>query len=176
MVGEEKQSIVDDTQGVAAVEFSLLVIPFVFLMIGIIEMALMFTSQSLLEASSAQAARQIRTGAVQEGGGEQAFIDELCEFAAVLIPCGDIQYQVVSFDDFGDADDFPDAEFDDEGNLEDQGFDPGGVNDVVMVRVSYTYNIKTPMMQLILTNNNDGNRIMLSTIVLQTEPYQFEDS
>lgn len=161
--------------GSTAVEFALIGIPFIFMVIGIIEMALMFTSQSLLEASTAEAAREVRTGAIQQGDGEQGFIDALCDFAAVLVPCDEIQYQVVAMDNFGDAEDFPDAEFDEDGNLEDQQFDAGGVSDVVMIRVAYRYPIKTPMMQLMLTNNNDDSRIMLSTIVLQTEPYEFED-
>jgi Flp pilus assembly protein TadG len=161
--------------GSTAVEFALIGIPFLFMVIGIIEMALMFTAQSLLEASTAEAAREIRTGAVQQGGGENAFTDTLCDFAAVLIPCGDIQYQVVALEDFGSAEEFPDAQFDEDGNLEDQQFDPGGVSDVVMIRVAYKYPIKTPMMQFVLTNNNDNSRVMLSTIVLQTEPYEFEE-
>ena len=70
---------------------------------------------------------------------------------------------------------FPDAEFNEDGDLQDQGFDAGGVSDVVMIRTAFKYAIKTPMMQLILTNNNDGNRILLSTVVLQTEPYEFEE-
>lgn len=161
--------------GSTAVEFALIGIPFIFMVIGIIEMALMFTAQSLLEAATAEAAREVRTGAVQQGGGQQLFTDTICDFAAVLIPCDQIQYQVESVEDFGDAADFPDAAFDDDGNLEDQGFDAGGVSDVVMIRTAYKYPIKTPMMQLILTNNSDSNRIMLSTIVLQSEPYEFED-
>ena len=161
--------------GSTAVEFALIGIPFIFMVIGIIEMALMFTAQSLLEASTAEAARQIRTGSVQQGGGEDEFTDVLCEFSAALIPCNQIQYQVEAMEDFGEAQDFPDASFDENGDLEDQGFDPGGVSDVVMIRTSYKYPIKTPMMQLMLTNNNDSNRIMLSTIVMQTEPYEFED-
>lgn len=164
-----------NSDGATAVEFALIGIPFIFFVIGILEMALMFTAQSLLEASTAEAAREIRTGAVQLGGGEDAFTDELCGFAAVLIPCDDIQYQVVALDSFADAEDFPDAEFDEEGDLEDQGFDPGGVSDVVMIRVAYNYPIKTPLMQPILTNYNNSNRIMLSTIVLQSEPYEWED-
>ena len=162
--------------GSTAVEFALIGIPFIFMIIGIIEMALMFTSQSLLEASTAEAARQVRIGAVQQGGGEQEFVDTLCDFSSLLIPCDDVQYQVQTFDDFGDVQDAPDAQFDEDGNLEDQGFDAGGVSDVVMIRVAYKYPIKTPMMQLILTNNNDSSRVMVSTIVLQTEPYEFEDS
>lgn len=161
--------------GSTAVEFALIGIPFILMVIGIIEMALMFTSQSLLESATSDAARQIRTGAVQQGGGVDDFQDTLCASANLLMSCDDLQYQVVSVDDFQDAEDFPDASFDEDGNLNDQQFDPGGVNDVVMIRVAYRYKIKTPMMQLMLTNNNDDSRLLLSTVVLQTEPYEFDD-
>ncbi len=161
--------------GSTAVEFALIGIPFILMVIGIIEMALMFATQSLLESSTAEAAREIRTGAVQQGGGESLFQDVLCEYADVFINCDGLQYQIVSVDSFQDAADFPDAEFDEEGDLENQGFDAGGVSDVVMIRIAYKYAIKTPMMQLMLTNNSDGNRILLSTVVLQTEPYEFEE-
>ncbi len=164
-----------DESGVTAVEFALVGLPFLIMIIGIIEMAMMFTAQSLLEASTAQAARQIRTGAVQQGGGEEAFTDAICDFASIFIPCDEIQYQVVSMEDFGEAEEFPPPSYDEDGNLEDQGFDPGGVSDVVMIRTSYTYPIKTPMMQVLLTNNDGASRIMLSTVVLQTEPYEFEE-
>lgn len=160
--------------GSTAVEFALIGIPFILMVVGIIEMALMFTAQSLLEASTAEAARKVRTGAIQQTEGEQGFIDALCDYAAVLIPCDGIQYQVVAMDNFSDAAEFPPASFDGDGNLDDQQFDPGGVSDVVMIRTAYRYPIKTPMMQLILSNNNDSTRIMISTIVLQTEPYEFE--
>ena len=93
--------------GSTAVEFSLVGIPFILMVIGIIEMALMFTSQSLLEASTAEAARSIRTGAVQQGGGETLFQDTLCDYASVFIACDDLQYQVVSLDSFQGAEDFP---------------------------------------------------------------------
>jgi len=164
-----------DEEGSTAVEFALIGIPFIFMVIGIIEMALMFTAQSLLESSTSEASRQVRTGAVQQGGGEDVFRDTLCDFSSLLIPCDDIQYQVESVESFDDAQEFPDAQFDDDGNLEDQSFDPGGVSDVVLIRVAYQYPIKTPMMSLILSNNSSNKRILLSTVVLQTEPYEFED-
>ncbi|MEM6780370.1 MAG: TadE/TadG family type IV pilus assembly protein [Pseudomonadota bacterium] len=163
--------------GTTAVEFSLIAAPFIFMLIGVIEMALMFASASLLEGSAATASRLIRTGQVQQAGGSQAmFEDTLCDFASPLIACEDIQYQVFSVDTFEDADNLPDAEFDDDGNLTDTTYDPGGVSDVVLVRVVYNYNITTPLMQAFLTNNADNTRTMMATIVLQTEPYQFEDS
>ena len=168
------RNIVDDKSGATAIEFAMVGIPFIFMIIGIIEMALMFTAQSLLEASTAQAARQIRTGAVQQGGGQDAFTDALCEYASVLIPCDELQFQVVAMNDFGEAQDFPEATFDEDGNLEDQEFTPGGISDVVMIRVAYRYEIKTPLMQPFLTNDGNSQRVMFSTIVLQTEPYEFE--
>lgn len=161
--------------GATAVEFALVGIPFVFMVIGVVEMGLMFTSQSLLEASTNNAARQIRIGAVQEGGGEDLFRQELCDFADVLITCEELQYQVIPMDDFGEAENFPDATFDDEGDLEDQQFDAGGVSDVIMIRTAYQYPIKTPLFRLMLTNNGGSTRSMLSTVVLRTEPYQFEE-
>ena len=170
-----QKNIRQDEKGSTAVEFALIGIPFIFMVIGIIEMALMFTAQSLLESSTAEASRQVRIGAVQEGGGEDIFRDVLCNQAGVFLACDDIQYQVESVESFEDAQEFPDATFDDEGNLDNQGFDPGGVSDVVLIRIAYKYPIKTPMMSLILTNNGSNNRILLSTVVLQTEPYEFED-
>ncbi len=165
----------ENEDGATAVEFALVGIPFIFMVIGIVEMGLMFTSQSLLEASTASAARQVRTGAVQEGGGEALFRDELCDFASVLMTCNELQYQVVTMADFGEAEEFPDPTFDDDGNLEDQQFDAGGVSDVVMIRTAYQYPIKTPLFQLMLSNNSRNTRTMLSTVVLRTEPYQFEE-
>jgi len=172
----KKNNLQENEDGSTAVEFALIGIPFIFMIIGIIEMALMFTTHSLLESSLSQAGRQIRTGAVQLGGGQTLFRDELCDSASILIPCGDLQYQVVALEDFADASDFPDASFDDKGDMEDQQFDAGGVSDVVLVRVAYKYPIKTPLMQPIMTNNNDFNRILLSTMVLQSEPYEWEDN
>lgn len=165
-----------DKSGVTALEFSLVGVPFVLMIIGTIEMALMFTAQSVLHESTFTAARLIRTGQIQLAGGnqEQMFRDSVCNFARVLIPCSRIQFQVQDVPSFGDADALPEAQFDEDGNLLGQGFDPGGVSDVVMIRVAYNYPITTPMLQPFLTNNGGMTRTMISTIVLQSEPYQFE--
>jgi Flp pilus assembly protein TadG len=162
--------------GATAVEFSLLALPLIVMIIGTIEIALMFTTQSLLDASTSTAARLIRTGQIQQSDAanqEQLFRDTLCGFAKILIPCGEIQFQVDDLDNFGDADGAPPPQFDDEGNLQNQGFSTGGENDVVLIRVAYRYSIITPLMQFVLTNRGDGSRIMMSTVVLQTEPYEF---
>lgn len=164
-----------DKSGVAAVEFSLIGIPFILMIVGIIELSLMFAAQSLLHEATFTASRLIRTGQIQTAGGNQAqaFREAVCRFSSRMIPCNEIQFQVRQLPNFGAAEAIPPAEFDDDGNMADQDFDAGGVSDVVLIRVSYNYNIITPLMQPLLTNRGGGSRIMLSTIVLQNEPYQF---
>ncbi len=162
-----------DNKGTTAVEFSLVALPFVMLIVGTIEMALMFTAQSVLQESTFTAARMIRTGQLQqgdEGDAQELFREEVCNFAALLIPCGQIQFSVRTVPSFSDAEDF-EPEYDEDGNLVEE-FDPGSANDVVLIRVSYNYPVRTPMMQPVLSNNDLGTRTMLSTIVLRTEPYE----
>lgn len=161
------------TDGVTAVEFSLIGVPFVLMTIGTIETALMFTAHSLLQESTFTAARLVRTGQVQqaEDDPEEMFREAVCDFADALIPCNQIQFQVKSVPSFEAADDEP-PEFDEDGNMQDTEFDPGVANSVVLIRVAYSYPIKTPLMQSFFSNVGSNKRTLLSTIVLQTEPYQ----
>ena len=167
------KSWVRETDGVTAVEFSMVGIPFILMTIGIIETALMFTAQSLLQESTFAAARLVRTGQVQQAAGdpEQMFRDAVCDFSALLIPCERIQFQVKTVPNFEAADDEPPT-FDEDGNLEDTTFDPGTENSVVLIRVAYNYPVVTPLMQAIYANTAGNRRTLLSTIILQTEPYQ----
>jgi Flp pilus assembly protein TadG len=166
-----------DSKGVTALEFALVGLPFILMIVGTIEMALMFTAQSVLQESTFTAARLIRTGQIQQSGSDpqQMFREAVCDFAESLIPCSRIQFQVQQVPSFGNAEDLPQAEFDEDGNLQDQGFDPGGVSDVVLIRVAYNYPIMTPMMQAFLATDGNESRSMVSTIVLRSEPYEFEE-
>ena len=164
---------VREERATTAVEFSMIGIPFILMIVGIVEMALMFTVQSVIQQATFDAARLIRTGQLQQGGlgdPETAFRQAVCDFADLVVPCGEIQYTVETLDDFGDAGEEP-AEFDDEGNLEDTEFDPGVENDIVLIRVAYNFPIRTPMMKPLLANSTGGKRSIFSTIIFQTEPY-----
>lgn len=164
-----------DKRGTAAVEFALIGFPCIFLIVGIVEMAVMFTAQSVLHESAFTASRMIRTGQLQQspgGGQESMFRTAVCDFAALMIPCNAIQFQVQQVPSFGDAEDMP-PRFDDDGNLQDTGFDPGGPEDVVLIRIAYNYPVKTPLMQPLLANKG-AYRTLFTTIVMRTEPYEME--
>lgn len=161
-----------DEDGAAALEFAFLSIPFFTFLIGIIEIALMIANASVLEGATYDAARLVRTGQVQQGADpETVFRSALCGHA-VILDCDAIQYNVTTMNSFSDAEEAVPT-FDEDGNMEEEDFDAGGSGDIVMIRVSYLYEMMTPMLGDLFTNYPDRRRLMTSTVVLQTEPYEF---
>lgn len=165
---------VKDEDGTTAIEFSLLAIPYLTLMLGIIELSLMYASGALLEGATQHAARLVRTGQIQQmaSGGEAAFRQALCDYATALVRCDNIQLEVQDMDSFSDFSSLQ-ADYDEDGNLSSRGFSVGGSSDRVMIRTAYRYTMYTPLVGTLL-NGPDGSRLFVSTFVLQTEPYEFE--
>ncbi len=158
--------------GASAIEFSLLFMPYMLISLGIMEISLMFASASLLEGATDSASRLIRTGNIQQSNGdpETLFRDAMCDFAVILIDCADIVVDVSVMNDYGE---YTAAAYDGDGNLVSNGFDPGGSNDKVLIRVGYRYEMITPIVGPLL-NGPGGSTVFVSTIVLQTEPYEFQ--
>lgn len=174
MLGKLFKHWVRQDDGVTAVEFSLLLAPYMILTLGIIELSMMFLSASLLEGSTNSAARLIRTGQLQQSAlaPEQVFRDALCDYNMAFINCNNIivdVQQLDSFNDFGATA----PQFDADGDLISTGVNPGGASDRVLIRTAYRYEIMTPIVGPLLTGGN-GSRLFMSTIVLQSEPYDFE--
>lgn len=165
-----------DHRGATAVEFSLIALPLVFLIFGLIEISMVFTKQGALEYATLQAARQIRTGQAQQSGdAETIFREALCNSASFLLDCDDIIYDVQTMDSFAQANEAPPPVFNEEGELESQGFVVGGAETVTMIRTIHRHQIITPMMQPLLSNGGENNtRLLISTVVLETEPYEYE--
>ncbi len=155
-----------------AVEFALVAFPFTYLLIGIIEMSVMFAAMSTLDAATNDAARLIRTGQVQQTNGDpqQMFEDLLCERASVFLPCDGIQYEVITMSGFSDFGSFP-ASYDEDGNLQSLGFNPGSVDDVVLIRAAYRYPLLTPLLGTVFSDGPNNTKLMVTTVVLETEPY-----
>ena len=66
-------------EGVAAVEFALVVGPFLFMIFAVLELAFVFLLSTSLDTATERAARRIRTGEVQTAGeGASAFKTTLC--------------------------------------------------------------------------------------------------
>ncbi|MBL4804287.1 MAG: pilus assembly protein [Alphaproteobacteria bacterium] len=151
----------------------MLLFPYMLLTLGILELAIMFTAQSLLEGATTSAARMVRTGELQQSGvgnEEQVFRDALCEYAAVFIDCENIVVEVKPLDSFFD-DIAP--QFDADGNIVSEGFNSGGSGDSMLIRTSYRYGMMTPVVGPLIMGP-DSSTLFISTIVMQTEPYDFQ--
>lgn len=160
--------------GTTAIEFSLLAVPYLMLSLGIIELGIMFATASMLEGATSKASRMIRTGQLQQSSSpdpQQDFEDELCQYADVLIDCSRVVVEVIPMQSYNDYSNLA-PQFDENGDMVSGGFDAGGSNQRVLVRVSYRYQMLTPFIGQLLAPPI-GERLFMSTLVLQSEPYEF---
>ena len=162
-----------DTRGATAVEFAIVAGPLFLLLFAIIEVAIVFFVSVTLENAVAEAARDIRTGEVQNGGGQAQFEDTVCSLIQPLMECGaNISFDVRTFEDFATAGDLSDPIGDDD-ELDDSqfGFDPGEEREIVLVRVYYQWTIFTPMLGRSLANLSGNKRLIAASAAFRNEPF-----
>ena len=86
--------------------------------------------------------------------------------------CNDVIIEVQELDSFADFGSM-DVQFDADGNVVSRGVAPGGSDSSVLIRTAYQYQFLTPGVGSLLSGG-DGVVNFISTIVLQTEPYDFD--
>jgi len=164
-----------DNKAATAVEFALVGFPFIIMLIGIVEVCLFMSAQLSLEGAAETAARMIRTGQVQSAGNPlQTFQTEVCNQVIGLIDCAGLQYQVIPItnNEFSNAAAMQ-PQYDKNGNLINQGFDPGTSSQDVLVRIYYQYTFLTPLLGNLITGSSSSQAKMISTIFIKNEPYTF---
>ena len=165
--------ISSDQKGSTAVEFAFVAGPFIWMLLGLIELSLYFTTSSLLAEATNIGARQVRVGQLEGNPDpESAFRDIVCDRAAVFIPCSDIQFQVslVNNDSFANAQTMLPA-FDKDGKLVGAGYQDGAQSSVMLIRLVYRYPFLTPLIGGILSDRGDNTRLIVNTVVMKNEPY-----
>lgn len=151
-------------RGATAVEMALLSPVFFLLMIGITEIAMMLTTQQLLENATFNTSRLAKTGYANTAGGQtqsqtvnQVLNNELQSFGS-LINISNISMTSTSYTSFTAA-----------------GSGTGGTSglgtqqQIVVYTVSYPWTLFTPMLNTIIGTN--GVVTLTSQIVVRNEPY-----
>lgn len=165
------------TEGSTAVEFAMLIIPFIYMTFAIIELGLFFAASNMMEGGMSASARVIRTGQLQQQSDPQAaFKEEVCSNLFILIDCEKVGIEVIAIpdDDFSGVGGYQPV-YDSAGNLVPRSFNAGQSNDVVMIRATYRYKLLTPLFANIFSKEDDNTIPLMTTIVLQTEPYDFTE-
>jgi Flp pilus assembly protein TadG len=160
--------------GSSAVEFSLILLPFLALMFGIMQTSLVFFADQTLQTAATESARLILTGQAQGSGLTQAtFKNAVCARVYGLFNCQTgIYVNVQTYTSFSSITYTP--PLDTHGNLDTSGFgyNPGGPGDIVVVELYYQWPIFFTLMDFgTLINMSGGNRLLTAVAAFRNEPY-----
>lgn len=161
-----------DREGVTAIEFGMVAMPFLVLVFGIFEIGLAFFVNRLVDNAVFESARLIRTGqAHQNGFDEAAFKADVCDkLTDFLCNMDKFVVDVRTFDDFEAVGEVPSL-IDEDGEISDDlNFEIGGANDIVIARIVYRWPMLTALMHL---DGGDSNteRKLVSSVVFRNEPF-----
>ncbi len=159
-------------RGVSMLEFALIAVPLFILIFGILEVGLIFWGTYELDNATLSAARMIRTGQTQNASMSQTqMIAQICSLSSILSNCtGKLQLSVQSFTDFSNV--TASSPLDGNGNLKTSfPYQPGAPSTVNLVTSYYEWPLFNFIALGMLSNLADGNRLLQSSAVFQTEPY-----
>ncbi|MEP0323648.1 TadE/TadG family type IV pilus assembly protein [Bauldia litoralis] len=161
-----------DENGATAIEFGIIALPFIALMMAIIETAIVFFAGQAMETAVDRASRLVRTGqAQQQGFSAEDFKKEVCSGVMSLLDCdGGLKIDVATYKSFGDI--ALTKPVDGAGNLK-KTFDykPGNGGDIVVVRAFYEWPVYINLLGHNLANMANGTHLLSSATAFRNEPF-----
>jgi Flp pilus assembly protein TadG len=158
--------------GATAVEFAIIAAPFFLLLMGILELALVFLVSTTLEHATHEAARQLRTGEFQmaDKTTDDEFEDLVC---ARLAWIGDSCKAQLNIDSraYGTISAMLTDQAAKPYDPEDTCFEAGGPGQVVLVRSSMKWKIFTPLLRPSMGASGDGTKYLRTTTAFRNEPF-----
>ena len=159
------------TDGSTAVEFGMVVLPFCLMMFSILELGLVFVTDSVLENATIETGRLVRTGQASAQGMTAAqFKNSLCGRMSVF--SGDcaaratVDVRVIPQFNMTPPDPMASGTF----NAAGLTYSNGQPGDLVLVRVWYRQPLLTTFMSQGLSRLNDGTIRMTATTAFRNEP------
>lgn len=173
-----RRRYLSQSDGATALEFSIIALPFLGIIFGILELALVFFTGSVLTQAISDTGRLVRVGSFQSCGSETEFKSLVCARMNNLMNCEDnLRVDLVSSASFQtvvmappgnsglDPDD-PDAEIDD-GTYTDTG--PA---EPVVLRGTFYYPLVLPTFMTRLENlEGSGRHVITVSTAFRNEPF-----
>ena len=159
-------------RGMAAVEFALVAPIFLGMMLGILQITLIYFAKETLESVTESAARGVLTGQVQSAGTTQAqFKTALCGMVPALFNCGGLMVDLqpaTSLSNVNTSE--PTLTFAGDGSVNNTWqYNPGASGNIMVLRVMYQWPLFTGPLGLNLANLSNGNLLIMSTAVFKNE-------
>ncbi len=159
--------------GVAAIEFGMLALPFLMLIFAILETAVGFFAAQVFESGVDTVGRRIRTGQIKSNTVTIGQVrSEICSKTLGLFACNDIKLDIRSYPNFPGA---PlTTPTDASGNLDSSAFtyNTGVAGSIIIVRAYYEWPIFLDYLwQNVSTGKSNGKRLLVATTAFQNEPF-----
>jgi Flp pilus assembly protein TadG len=164
-------------KGAMAVEFAIIALPFLILLFGIIELAMVFLATTTLQNATEMASRKIRTGEFQTSGATAktdfaALVCQNMNWLAASCP-SKLTVAVQTFSNFTTAAGAPPPPSSTFNPNTATCWSTGDAGDIVLVRTYYQWNLFTPMLNHALANMNGSTtkRLITSVSTFRNEPF-----
>jgi Flp pilus assembly protein TadG len=160
--------------GAAALEFAIVAAPFIALLLASLQTALALFAGQVLESAVADSSRQILTGSAQAANMTQiGFATAVCGKVQALFDCRKLMIDVRTAGSFGAANTaLPTLTFDASGNVTNSWqYQPGNPGDIVVMRVMYQWPMVLGPLGLNLSNESNGNLLLMATATFKNEPF-----
>lgn len=162
-----------DETGSTAIEFAIVAMPFLILLLVIIELGLAFFAGQLLDNAVTDSARLIRTGQAQQAKLDQAaFKQEVLSRLPSFFSADRLSVDVKSFSNFASVSVPP--VIDEDSNLIDNfAFQPGNASQIVVVRAFYRWPLAGSYLGVDFADLADGSRLLGSIAAFRNEPFPY---
>lgn len=159
-----------DRRGAAAVEFALLAVPFFLVVFALLQVALLFAAELVIDRAAADAGRMVRVGEIQkERMTREGFADAVCGRVRALLDCDRIEFDLRTYASFADVP----VGIPMKGNGIDAsgfGYDYGRGGTIVSLRLFYKWPI-LDVMRPFFASTTDGATILMGASTFRTEPF-----
>jgi Flp pilus assembly protein TadG len=162
--------------GTAAVDFAMVLLPFLALLMAIIESAIVLFAGQVLQTATTNAARLVLTGQVQNSGwSAQQFQNSVCANLTVMFNCANNLYiDISSYPSFSSVPSPMPAVTNSNGTLTNNyQYSPGNPGDVVIVRLIYQWPIFASGLGigLVSPGSSTTSYTLVATAAFRNEPY-----
>lgn len=161
-----------DESGVSAVEFAIVAAPLLLLLLGVLQVAIVYFANFSLENAVERAARLVRTGQAQSMSASD-LKTKVCEGLSAPLTCAGLKLDVRSYSSFAGAAGNLTQPLDSKGNIK-SGFSytPGARGDVMVIRAFYPLDIGALLPEEIsLSNMASNKRVLVATAAFRNEPF-----
>jgi Flp pilus assembly protein TadG len=166
-----KSRFLRSESGGAAVDFALVLLPFLAILMAIIESAIVLFAGQVLQTATTNSARQILTGQAQTSGMSAAqFQTSVCASLTVMFKCSNLNVDVRSFSSFGSVS-VPSATNANGTLANNYVYQPGNPGDVVVVRLIYQWPVFAAALGFGIVNSANNTNTLIGTAAFRNEPY-----